>query len=260
MADAVKHPAKFSPEVMDAIGDITRRRVTRGRRVLDGFAGTGRIHRLGESWGWDTTGIEIEPEWANMDPRTIVGDATRLPFPDRSFWAYITSPCYGNRMADHHDAKEKCKACDGGGTVQVVHEGRRPKVTTETCSKCWGKGYRAYKRNTYKHTLDRKRSDGIVDDLHPRNTGAMQWGPNYRAMHALAWAEATRVTSHWLILNISDHYRKGDLVPVTAWHVERLELMGWTEKERIEVRTQRNREGANGDLRAEFESVIAFRR
>lgn len=247
--DTVKHPAKFSPEVMDAIGQITRRRVKKGEAVIDGFAGTGRIHRLGETWGWHTTGIEIEPEWANMDPRTIVGDATRLPFADGSFAAYITSPCYGNRMADHHDAKERCKPCDGVGLIGG-----------ETCSKCWGRGFRVYKRNTYKHTLGRLTEDGSVDDLHPRNTGAMQWGDDYRAMHALAWSEATRVTQRWLILNISDHYRKGDLVPVTAWHVERLELLGWTEKERIEVRTQRNREGANGDLRAEFESVIAFRR
>ena len=520
--DTVKHPAKFSPEVMDAIGQITRRRVKKGEAVIDGFAGTGRIHRLGETWGWHTTGIEIEPEWANMDPRTIVGDATRLPFADGSFAAYITSPClaqdhrvltddlrwvpvgdvevgdelmafdeeprifrdtgraarrrwrrayvvrsvprtvdcvrvilangdelvttpehpwlvsryegggttmewvasrdlmgqagrgdtkghrsgarqpyfvhrnvkpwttrtsfdagwlsgmfdgegslslggagapklticqnagpvldraerlmaefgyepnliwragaprkignlyvtggfpglmralgelrptrlmekwqslevgsrtiqseriavvavepagrrdiqeiettegtyfgegylhhncYGNRMADHHDAKERCKPCDGVGLIGG-----------ETCSKCWGRGFRVYKRNTYKHTLGRLTEDGSVDDLHPRNTGAMQWGDDYRAMHALAWSEATRVTQRWLILNISDHYRKGKIIPVTAWHAEMIESLGWTEKDRIEVETPRNRQGENRELRVEFESVIAFRR
>jgi hypothetical protein len=45
------------------------------------IAGTGVIHELPN----ETIGVEIEPEWASMHPDTIVGDATRLPFPAESF-------------------------------------------------------------------------------------------------------------------------------------------------------------------------------
>jgi len=70
------HPARYSPEVLEVlsaeIGPVTG-------PVLDPFAGTGRIHQIGRD---DTIGIEIEPEWANLHPRTFHGDATELPFLD----------------------------------------------------------------------------------------------------------------------------------------------------------------------------------
>jgi len=77
-----------------------------GNRVLDPFAGTGRVHWLHDNFHFDTVGIEIEPEWAEMHPRTVVGDATVLPFATGSFHAICTSPTYGNRMADHHEARD----------------------------------------------------------------------------------------------------------------------------------------------------------
>jgi tRNA G10 N-methylase Trm11 len=74
-------------------------------RVLDPFAGTGRIHEL-ENW---TVGVEIEPEWATMRDGTIVANALNLPFRDASFDAVVTSPTYGNRLADHHDARDSSR-------------------------------------------------------------------------------------------------------------------------------------------------------
>jgi hypothetical protein len=53
--------------------------------------------------------IEIEPEWAAYDRRITVGNALDLPFPDNHFDAACTSPAYGNRMADHHEAKDSSK-------------------------------------------------------------------------------------------------------------------------------------------------------
>lgn len=90
----MNHPARFTPAILDAISG----RIPRGARVLDPFAGTGLIHQL----PFETVGVEIEPEWATMHPRTIVGNALALPFPAASFDAVATSPCYGNRFADHH--------------------------------------------------------------------------------------------------------------------------------------------------------------
>lgn len=75
-----------------------------GDWVLDPFAGIGGIHYL-DQFGFPTVGVEIEPEWCNH-PRTVQGDATFLPFADEVFPIVITSPCFGNRMADHHEASD----------------------------------------------------------------------------------------------------------------------------------------------------------
>lgn len=99
-----KHPAKFGFPILEAIRPILASEAPAGR-MLDPFAGTGRVHTFANS-DRQTVGVELEPEWAANDPRTIVGDALHLPFPDDSFEAVVTSCCYGNRMADHHEAKD----------------------------------------------------------------------------------------------------------------------------------------------------------
>ena len=245
----VKHPAKFSQPVLEALAEMTGPFLDRGSRVLDPFAGTGLIHRLGTYCGWDTVGVEIESEWATMHPQTIVANALDLPFPDGSFDATITSPCYGNRMADSHNAQERCTVCQKTG-----------KVLGESCLKCHGLGYRSYRRNTYKHTLDRRDDLGQVMDLHVNNTGAMQWGRKYRETHQQAWAEATRVTRSTFLLNISNHIRANEEVDVTSWHISTLIGLGWNPTERRRVVTQRFGQGANRDQRVPYESIIAFSR
>ena len=53
-------------------------------------------------------GVEIEEGWAKADPRILVGSVMNLDrmFPKDHFDAVVTSPTFGNRMADHHDAKD----------------------------------------------------------------------------------------------------------------------------------------------------------
>lgn len=96
------HPARYTPVILS----VMDRLLPRDGIVLDPFAGTGRIHRLGHG-GRRTVGVELEPEWANLHPDTIVGSALNLPFRDDSFDAVATSPCYGNRMADTWSAAHK---------------------------------------------------------------------------------------------------------------------------------------------------------
>lgn len=246
---STRHPAKFSPEILAILADEVRGFAATFDgapiSVLDPFAGTGRIHQIADETV-ETVGVEIEPEWATMHPRTIVGNALHLPFPDASFDAIVTSPCYGNRMADKHEPHERCKTCGGTGKVRNQYRHLR------TCLKCKGEGRNTYRRNTYRHALDRP--------LHEKNSGAMQWGDAYRSFHEQAWAEAARVLCRrgLFVLNISDHIRAGHVVPVTDWHVQTLEKLGFVRLRTIDVHTRRNRHGANRELRVDAEHVVVF--
>jgi DNA methylase len=89
-------------------------------RILDPMAGVGGVHQLRIPGDVATTGLEIEPEWAAQHRGTIEGDATDMPFGNESFEMIVTSPPYGNRMADQFVSK------DGTERVTYYHYlGRR---------------------------------------------------------------------------------------------------------------------------------------
>ena len=162
--------------------------------------------------------LEIEPEWAAISGATV-GDALAMPWEDGTFDAVCTSPTYGNRMADHFTDHQKDKN---------------------------------YTRNTYRHALGRP--------LTKNNSGGMQWGDKYREFHEKAWIEVWRVLQPGgkFILNVSDHIRKGIVQEVTKWHKETAEKIGFVFVENIEVKTQRQRQGRNGEKRVNCENVMIF--
>ena len=164
--------------------------------------------------------LEIEPEWALMS-KAIIGDATNMPFENNCFDAICTSPTYGNRMADSF----------------IDHQPEK-----------------GYKRNTYTHQLGRKLSDN--------NSGAMQWGNKYKHLHQKAWQECSRVLkpSGLFCLNISNHIRKGEEIPVTEWHIQELTSIGFIIVEHRKIKTRRNRMGQNGSARVQYESIILFKK
>ena len=100
----------------------------------------------------------------------------------------------------------------------------------------------------------------LARKLHPDNSGAMQWGPKYRAFHVAAWTEARRVLQRGgaFVLNIKDHIRGGDVQPVTQWHIGTLEALGFRLVEHRHINTPSMRRGRNSELRVEYESVILF--
>lgn len=97
----VNHPAKFHPSILEAIAELLVDRIEPGFRVLDPFAGSGKVFELEKMLpGVCIEAIELEPEFAALHPRTRVGNALDLPFDNASFDAIVTSPPYGNRLAD----------------------------------------------------------------------------------------------------------------------------------------------------------------
>jgi tRNA G10 N-methylase Trm11 len=131
--ETVTHPAVFSPIILDVAAELLSKHVPPGALLLDPFAGTGRVHQLDH---YRTIGVEIEPEWAELHPATMVGDATELPLADAEVDAVVTSPTYGNRMADHHEAR------DGSYRRTYRHALGRPLTRGNSGSLQWGDRYR----------------------------------------------------------------------------------------------------------------------
>lgn len=175
------HPAKFSTTVLECIAQY----LNPLDLVLDPFGGVGGIHRL----DCLTRSLEIEHAWVLKSREygiSYEGDAQHLStiFAPHDFDAIVTSPTYGNRMADHHEAR------DGS------------------------------KRFTYRHSLGRPLSEN--------NSGAMQWGDEYREFHADVWRQCVELLrpGGLFILNIKDHRRKGVAQDVPYWHRMTLKKLG----------------------------------
>jgi tRNA G10 N-methylase Trm11 len=223
LVDIPDHPAKFSEPILVELGRILEAELDRFvsdqvLEVLDPFAGVGGIHSLAGS-RVQTTGIELEPEWAATHPRTYVGDATGLPAHLYGrFHAVITSPCYGNRMADLYDGR------DGS------------------------------KRYTYRISLGRLPTDG--------SSAGLQWGMDYRSLHLRAWCEVWKALrpGGLLVVNVSDHIRDGEPVPVVEWHAKALVEIGFQVDEVRTVNTRRMRNGANHEARVPGERIIVARK
>lgn len=143
----IKHPAKYT----DSLLPIFEKMLNGCDSVLDPFAGTGKIHSL----PFDTIGIEIEKEWADLHKNTIIGDATKIPFRNESFDAICTSPTYGNRMADCHEAK------DNSERNTYTHKLGRKLSDNNSGKMQWGKEYKQLHIDAWKECYRVLKSNGI---------------------------------------------------------------------------------------------------
>lgn len=231
--------------------------------VLDPFAGVGRA-KLQAALGFaafTVVGVELEAEWRGDDPLTVAGDATRLdPEWSGAFDAVFTSPCYGNRMADHHEAKDPCAVCRGSGCTVESCLAAHPDDGQDhgLCPACGGSGLS--KRHTYRHYLGRMPS--------ARSAAVLQWtDPGYTVLHGMAIREMVRVVrpGGLVVVNMANHLRTlkpgGPQVEqlVVEWWVRALLSHGLKLEEVRRVATPKQRHGANGEARVEGEAVIVCR-
>jgi SAM-dependent methyltransferase len=132
-----RHPARYS----DALMSVLAAALVGCATYLDPMAGTGRAVELATP-GQRVYLNEIEPEWgwqAAGHPALAaitIGDARTLPYPDECFEAIVSSPTYGNRMADHADWAP--------GRIHYTYKGHLGRALTDgnTGRMQWGHAYR----------------------------------------------------------------------------------------------------------------------
>lgn len=154
----MKHPAKFTdiliPEMANMLLEVN------GGKVLDPFSGTGKIALI-KKYGFTGSiyANEIEPEWI-LDNEygcdyITTQDAEFLEYPENFFDAICTSPTYGNRMADHHIAK------DGSKRITYTHYLGRQLNDANTGKMQFGEAYMDKHRRIYQHLYTLVRGGGI---------------------------------------------------------------------------------------------------
>lgn len=226
LGDGISHPARYSRPLLEEFRSILNEYGAPGGNILDPFAGTGLIHELAAD-GWETIGVEIEKEYADMHPNTVHASALDLPFDPWTFGAIVTSPTYGNRLADSHNATDP------------------------------------ERRRSYTHDLGHELDPNNSGTYHWRTPPGRGAEPSeaYRTFHLTAWGEAVNVLrpGGLFVLNCCDHIRDGLTQPVTAWHCWALGRLGLEYVESRSVATQKLRQGDNASLRHQ-EQVHVFRR
>lgn len=149
----IRHPAKYN----DNFIPIFAAYVEPGSSVLDPFGGTGKIFNLREYCpDVDIYCVEIEKEWADLHPETIHGDFFKVDLPTSFFDTIITSPTYGNRMADHHNAR------DGSKRNTYRHSLNRPLDDNNSGKMQWGREYRRFHLDAWCRAFELLRPGGLL--------------------------------------------------------------------------------------------------
>ena len=154
LATGVSHPAAFSDSILEVIDEV----LPDEGLVLDPFAGTGRIHEVATDTR-QTVGVEIEPEWAGLHEATQQGDALNLfdttTIQPESVEAIATSPTYGNRLADSHNAS------DADTRRSYTHDIGHTLDSDNSGSLQWGQDYRDFHERAYRQSITALKPGGL---------------------------------------------------------------------------------------------------
>ena len=236
---APKHPAPFADVFLDFVRGHMNEHAPRALALLDPMAGTCKLHVLQGHHetelrhdGYDvyTVCSELEPEWAQRSPTEWGETHTGLhafhalsagPMRPLGYQRWIvTSPVWGNRMADHHDAK------DDSERLTYRHRLGRPLSQGSSCSLAWGEDYQAWHRAF----LDRAFESSFAGERMIIEIGDHLRTLNGRTLRA-------QVTAWWIKAGIA-----------AGWHLD--------EAKRLPVGRLRN--GANYDVRIPYIHALVF--
>lgn len=217
---SVKHPAKYNDALIPVFAKLLKEH--KAKNVLDPMAGTGKIWDIRKhGYLGHITCNEIEPEWADEARKNVVTgrsqdrsvvtewDAADMGFDDGEFDAIVTSPTYGNRMADHHDAK------DGSKRYTYKHMLGRDLNPENTGQMQWGEEYRRKHEAIWRECLRVLRPGGLmvvnVKD-HYRN-GRLQpvslWHVTTLRRLGCSYRERIKVSTPGLRVGANAHSRVG---------------------------------------------------
>lgn len=216
MKSEVRHPAVMGPHILEV---CKRFLPTERCRILDPFAGVGTTARLLP--GHDVVGIEIERDWALQSNSTIHGNSLEIIPTLGKFDVILTSPCYGNRMADDFVSKDSSR------------------------------------RVTYRHYLGKELSEGTASNLYFGKKNKKY--ENFHESIWRLCVDSLR-DNGLFILNCKDFICNGEVREVTEWHVDLLKSLGMVEIVRESVYSKGMRLGANGKARVDYENVICLRK
>lgn len=212
-----KHPAKFHDKAIMYADRILKDATV----IIDPFAGVGRVHELarGDRFTW---GVEIEEEWAEARPGTIHGDSTMLTeyFDEDTFDGVFTSPTYGNRMADHFNAK------DSSHRITYKHYLGHDLDPNNSGRMKWGQDYRDLHEEVYWQL-------GFVCQI-----GAIGV---FNIKNSLKTVKKIR----------------GE-IPVVEWHIYALSQVGWRLRNTIRLNTPGMRRGENHEARVDADLLIVM--
>jgi hypothetical protein len=210
------HPARFSPEDIDALEPILKEI---GLPVFDCFGGTGeRLGQLCDRISLEFSGVELEPEWIT-DSRIRPGDATRADVYPSGPYVLCTSPVFPSGMTDHFAAKD--------GSRRYTYRQGLAAVT-------------GYDRPLHASNM------GQYGPRRGKRAEAMHWNIADRCVPH--WPDVA-------VVNVSNSIMGGKEYPTVACWRALLGRHGFTVIDEVEVRTRRNLDSPNRQ-RAEFEVIL----
>lgn len=212
----VKHPAPFTPSIIEELRHLIAANVPAGHIVHDPFGGEGvRLGALCNDLGYCFTGTDLE-EWPDSDPRVAIGDSClRSSYPEAPH-AVVTSPTYNNGVNDHF-------------------------LPTENT--------RRRRRLTYRVALGRALHPNNTGRYSGRSSKKGE--ANYWRLTR----DIVRHWPDIAIVNVKDSVRAGEMYPLTKMWVTLLTEHGYT-IEQHDVACPGFRWGANRDLRADTEAIL----
>ena len=235
----VKHNAKFTGVIMDEIQAVLNAEIPDDDEtfwMLDPFGGVGGVFALDHPGLRHTDMVEIQPLWAEEAERrrAEIGRQGLAHTNDLFEWwakygqslrgAYrvvATSPCYGNRMADKHNAQESSK------------------------------------RNTYAHTL-REQGEELAEGSSGGMQWGNEYRMFHLKAWKVVWQALE--PGGLFIMNIKNHIRKGQEQYVAEWHRKVIEKRGFDHLYTVRVPVRGNQNGENGKLRIGHEEIQVYRK